>query len=551
MKENTKDQEKTSSDYKVWIPLVFSIAAILGLVGGYKMAGNEALGNLIIELDENQNGNQGRVEELVRFIESRYVNELDSDELLSDAFDNVLSHLDPHSIYLKPKEMKILNEQMEGSFEGIGIESILLNDTLYVNHVLKDGPAEIAGLKIGDQIMEIGDSIISGRSLDFEKIRGMLKGDRGTEVKLLVKDLSSQELVEKLVVIGNVDVKSAEGFRLNEDVALISIKRFSSDSYNEFMICLEQIQEEGGFKHLIIDLRGNPGGFLPQATNILNQIFREKGKLLVYTKGRSGRVSEFKTTGKNFYDIQKVAVLVDEGSASGSEIIAGAIQDWDRGLVLGRRTFGKGLVQEQYELSNGGALRLTVAKYFTPSGRLIQKSYENKDTYRDDIANRIESGEISGDLSMPVMDSTIYRTQVEKRVVYGGGGISPDIYIPADTFELSMENIIAQQEVASFIFNKFMKGQLEVSEDANTFINTWKCPDEHVTEFKGTLGYTSPDYVWIDEYLKSHIKTEIAKLYFGNRVALEVKMLGDDFVTETISALSKKNIFAELSLQNN
>ena len=551
MEENTKDQDKTSADYKVWIPLIFSIAALLGLVGGYKMAGNEALGNLVIELDGNENGNQGRVEELVRFIESRYVNELNSDELLSDAFENVLSHLDPHSIYLKPKEMKLLNEQMEGSFEGIGIESILLNDTLFVNHVLKGGPAEIAGMKIGDQIVEIGDSIISGRSLGFDEIRAMLKGERGTEVKLLVKGHSSQEFNEKVVVIGNVDVKSAEGFRLNEDLALISIKRFSADSYNEFMVCIEQIQEEGGFKNLIIDLRGNPGGFLPQATNILNQIFKDKGKLLVYTKGRSDRVSEFKTTGKNFYDIQKVAVLVDEGSASGSEIIAGAIQDWDRGLVLGRRTFGKGLVQEQYELSNGGALRLTVAKYFTPSGRLIQKSYENKDSYRDDIASRIESGEISGNLSMPVLDSTIYRTKVEKRIVYGGGGISPDIYIPADSFELSMENVIAQQEVASFVFKKFMEDEIQVPEDASTFVSSWDCPNDYVTDFKGVLGFTSSDFVWIDKYIKRHVKTEIAKLYYGSRVALEVKMLDDGLVTETISALSKKNIFAELSVQDN
>lgn len=543
-KEN--EQEKDTQNYKIWIPLIFAIAGMIGLIGGYKMAGEDVLKSMFVELDGNESGQPGRVEELVRFIESRYVDEVDNEELIEDAFQNIISHLDPHSIYLRPEEMGLLNEQMGGSFEGIGIESILLDDTLHVNHVLSGGPAEKAGLKIGDQIIAINDSITAGRALEFAEIRKMLKGEKQSEIKLTIKMFSDGQVKDIMVTIDDVDIKSAKGFRYNDELAVVSVNRFSSDTYIEFMKVLEQIEKDGGFSSLIIDLRGNPGGFLPEATKILNQIFKEKGKLLVFTQGRNERVSEYKSTGKNFYDIDKVAILVDEGSASGSEIIAGAIQDWDRGIVVGRRTFGKGLVQEQYELSNGGALRLTVAEYFTPSGRLIQKSYEDKDAYRDDISSRIASGELAGNSAMPINDSTVYKTKIKKRVVYGGGGISPDIYIPTDSLLLSKYNLIAKSQVAAFVFSKFKNNKLNIELDESAFVQDWKVSEQMISDFRGYLDFVEPQHSWIDPYLRKHLKVEIGKLLYGNRIAMEVEMRDDEFVNESIQALSKQNIFAEL-----
>ncbi len=546
MEVKNKESESLNHKYKIWFPLLFSLAAIIGLIGGYKMAGKDSLKSMVIEMDDFKTGQLGRVEELLRFVESRYVKDVNSDQLLTDAFENILSHLDPHSVYIKPEDMRLINDQMGGSFEGIGIESILLNDTLRVNHVIIDGPAAKSGLKIGDQIVAINDSIIAGRQFEFKKMREMLKGEKHSIFKLQIKEFATKAIKDVNIEIDDVDVKSAEGFLFDDDIAIISLSRFSSDSYIEFMKCLEKIHEEGGFKNLILDLRGNPGGFLPEATNILNQIFTEKGKLLVYTKGRGDRVSEFKTTGKNFYNIEKVAILVDEGSASGSEIIAGAIQDWDRGIIIGRRTFGKGLVQEQYDLSNGGALRLTVAEYFTPSGRLIQKSYADLDVYEGDIASRISSGELSGNSPFPIPDSTQFKTKIEKRTVYAGGGISPDIYIPMDSFQLSKENAIAQNQVAEFIFKKYIKGEFSIQLDAKTFVSEWNCPEELLADFKEFLGFNGENYAWLDNYLTIHLKAEIGKLYFGNKTELEVKLRADEYISQSIAAFSKKNIFAEL-----
>lgn len=537
---------KKSSEGKIWIPLLFSVASIIGLVGGYKMAGNEALKGLIVKTDALDSSSPGRVEELVRFIESRYVSEINSDELIEDAFRNILEHLDPHSIYLKPEDMRQLNDQMGGSFEGIGIESILLEDTLYINHVIAVGPAREAGLSTGDQILSINDESIAGQSLSFSDMRSKLKGEKGDHLTLGIRDFDTKEIRSIDLEIGNVDIKSVNGFRLDDEFAVVQIQRFSSDTYKEFMDCLVRLQEEGGFQNLILDLRGNPGGFLPEATKILNQIFKEKGRLLVYTQGRNERVSEYKSTGKNFYEIDKVAILVDEGSASGSEIMAGAIQDWDRGLIVGRRTFGKGLVQEQYELSNGGALRLTVAEYFTPTGRLIQKSYEDKQLYRDDIASRILSGELRGELDSPIMDSTVFKTKINKRDVFAGGGITPDVFIPLDSIQLSMEALKVITERSQFVFEKFLKGHLIVKMDSSDFLRTWQVPEDLVVEYRTFLEFEEPLYDWIEPLLKRALRAEVAKLFFGKEAELEANLSTDEFVLESISALSKQNIFAEL-----
>ncbi len=543
---NIHETEPQNGTFVIWGPLLFALATIVGLIGGYKMADSDDLDSMVVRMNDEQMVTTGRVEELIRFIEARYVSEVNSDELIEDAFQNILSHLDPHSIYLKPADLEELNDQMEGSFEGVGIESILLDDTLRVNNVIKGGPAEIAGLQLGDRIIGINDTLVAGQGMDFESLRNRFKSGTTNEVKLEILSINEVKPMEVSVKIDKVDVKSVNGFLYDESTAVVKINRFSSDSYREFMTCLEKFQKDGGFKDLIIDLRGNPGGFLPEATKILNQIFKEKGRLLVYTQGRSDRIAEYKTTGKSFYNIDKVAILVDEGSASGSEIIAGAIQDWDRGLVIGRRTFGKGLVQEQYNLSNGGALRLTVAKYFTPSGRLIQKSYDDKDAYDLDIHNRIVSGELSGEHEIPIMDSTIYKTKIEKRIVYGGGGITPDIYVPTDTVELSETVIKAQAQISEYVFRAFINGEFgDVPESASEFVEEWNVNKKILSGLVADVSSKALNGN-INSKLQNLLKKEVARIIFGENTALEVEMRKDGMVMQSLNAFSKNDIFAEL-----
>lgn len=539
-------ESPNNGTFVIWGPLLFALATIIGLIGGYKMADSDDLDSMVVKMSDEAMVTTGRVEELIRFIEARYVSEVNSDELIEDAFQNILSHLDPHSIYLKPNDLQELNEQMEGSFEGVGIESILIDDTLRVNNIIKGGPAEKAGLQLGDRIIGINDTIVAGLGMDFESLRNRFKSGNASEIDLEILPLNEMETKSITVNIDKVDVKSVNGFMYDDKTAIIKIDRFSSDTYREFMGCLENFQKEGGFEDLVIDLRGNPGGFLPEATKILNQIFKEKGRLLVYTQGRSDRIAEYKTTGKSFYNIDKVAILVDEGSASGSEIIAGAIQDWDRGLVIGRRTFGKGLVQEQYNLSNGGALRLTVAKYFTPSGRLIQKSYEDLKAYDLDIHNRIVSGELSGEHEMPILDSTVYTTKIEKRIVYGGGGIAPDIYVPTDSTELSEIMIKAQARISEYVFRTYIKGKLDnLPEDSEDFIKDWEVNDEILKGILSEITSETPDEN-INSSMRNLIKNEIARIVYGEDAALEVALRNDGMVIQSMNAFSKNDIFAEL-----
>jgi carboxyl-terminal processing protease len=333
---------------------------------------------------------------------------------------------------------------------------MMLDDTLNIYNVLKESPAYKAGLRPGDKVIQIGDSIVANQNLEFDEIRPLMQKNIGDMVKLMVIPLEGGEAVERQVEIGPVPLHSADiAYMINDKTGYIQIKRFGSNTYKEFMLGLEEMFENEGLKNLIIDVRQNPGGYLPQATDILSQLFIQKGHLLVYTEGKNERLTEYMTTGKSFFPIDKIAVLVDGGSASGSEILAGAIQDWDRGIIIGRRTFGKGLVQEQYNLKNGGALRLTIARYYTPAGRLIQKPYKDLDEYAYEQSNRLNSGELEDEEKMTINDSTQYFTLKDQRVVYGGGGIIPDYFVPIDSKTLNSEYRAISDYLTEFVYIKF------------------------------------------------------------------------------------------------
>lgn len=442
------------------MPLLFAIVLVVGMLIGMRL---QSEAPTVVDLQEGSAlnaQNYSKIEELLRYIEAKYVDEVDRSELIDEAISNILKQLDPHSVYYNPEQVRAVNEQLEGSFDGIGVEFVIVDDTVAVVTPMKGGPSEMAGILAGDKIVEVEDSVVAGIGVTPLGISSLLKGEKGTKVKVGIIRGNEQKIRYFTLTRDAIPNESVDiSYMLDDKTGYIKINRFSATTYEEFMKGVEEMTEKHGMEDLVIDLRQNPGGYLQQATNILSQLFQERKKMLVYTEGRSVYRSEYESTGRTFFKIDDIAVLIDEGSASASEILAGALQDQDRAYIIGRRSFGKGLVQEHYRLRDGSALRLTVARYYTPSGRLIQKSYDDREGYRQDLRARLDSGELSDEHQIAIFDSTEYFT-AEGRVVYGGGGIIPDIFIPLDTTLINEYYLRSQQHMRPFAF-KYLKQHSE------------------------------------------------------------------------------------------
>lgn len=522
---------------------------ILGMMIGHKMNDKVDL-PLIASSPSNSNGNIGRVEEVIRFIESRYVDDLDTKPIVDKAILAAMNELDPHSIYLTKEQMDQVNEEMGGEYRGIGIETFYIDDTVNVILPLKDSPAEKGGIKPFDKIIRINDSLVAGNGLQFKDIRNLLRGPKSSPLKIEVLSKGSDKSQVREVVIEDLPYKSINRFFMaKNNIAYIKIDRFSQKTYEEFMQAIEYLGENKGARHLIIDLRDNPGGVLPDATEILSQLFIQKGNMLVYTQGKNQRKNEYKSTGKPFFNIDKIAVLINENSASGAEILAGAIQDWDRGVIIGRRSFGKGLVQDQYNLSDGSAIRLTVARYYTPSGRSIQKDY-TKGNYNADLQDRYDGGEFFEQDSIEYNDSLRFKTKILGRKIFGGGGISPDIFIPMDSIQLytSFQNIIAS--IPRFAYSYAMERNLNMPEKAESFINDWNQPVDieeaftrylEETEING--GVLSPEYS--KEAFKA-IRYQLGRMYYGRNTVDPILIKDDPFIEEAIEFIEGDKMLNDL-----
>ena len=372
-------------------------------------------------------------------VRNNYVDPINLDTIYEKAIPKLLSELDPHSEYIPAKMFESVNESLEGEFDGIGIVFNAMTDTITVLSVIPQGPSDKAGVRAGDRVIRIDNRDVAGQGISQDSMVRLMRGPRGSKVKLSVKRSAIDELVDINITRAAIEVHSVTAaFMLDKSAGIgyLRLSQFSRSSYSEICNALERLKGEG-MRSIIIDLRGNGGGFLDQVVSIVNE-FLERGRLIVYTEDRHGRrVNEY-SDGTGRYTDTQIAVLVDELSASSSEILAGAIQDNDRGMVIGRRTFGKGLVQAQLPFSDGSAVRLTVARYYTPSGRSIQRPYTNGDemAYRMDLVNRINHHELFSKDSIRLDKSKEYRTSAG-RVVYGGGGVMPDIFIPVDTTKVS------------------------------------------------------------------------------------------------------------------
>lgn len=411
---------------KIYLPIIFAIVLIVGIFLG------KALNNNPYKSDLYSYVSNDKLSRIIDYVESRYVDSVSRIKLEESAIPAILGELDPHSVYISAEEMKAVSEDMRGNFEGIGVVFNHQTDTSIIVSVITGGPSDKVGVLAGDRIIKVNDSLIAGQKIPSNDIVGMLKGEKGTKVKVSlerknVHDLIDVEIIRDKIPLYSVDVS----YMVDQEIGYIKINRFAETTYKEFIEGVEKLKEKG-LKKLILDLRGNTGGYMVAATNITDQ-FLEAGKMIVYTQGKASPKQEIFSTSKGICKDVELVILQDEFAASASEILAGAIQDNDRGTIIGRRSFGKGLVQEPYQLSDGSVIRLTIARYYTPTGRSIQKPYsEDKNEYYNDLLERYHNGEFSEADSIHFADSLKFVTP-GGNIVYGGGGIMPDIFVPLDT----------------------------------------------------------------------------------------------------------------------
>ncbi len=408
----------------LWIGIALSIGILIGSSFDYKENG---LGFLSSNQQEN------KIKRLIDYIQYDYVDDVDTDSLLDVSITNLLTNLDPHSVYIPKKDLQGIQENMEGHFKGIGIQFRLIRDSVTVLRVIKDGPSEKAGLKAGDRILIANRDTLYGKLLNSNQVMAELKGTKADEVHLRIYRKQADSILEFNFNRDEVNLTSVPVYYMvNKDMGYIKIERFARNTYTEFKEALTALLSNG-MKTLVLDLRGNSGGFLEVANKIADE-FLAQGALIVFTKNKAAKITKSFASAKGNFEKGKLYVLIDEESASASEIVAGALQDNDRAIIVGRRSFGKGLVQQEMGLGDGSAVRLTTARYYTPTGRSIQKPYDHHgslDYYRDKF-HRIESGELLHKDSIPINDSLKYTTPKGK-VVYGGGGIIPDLFVAIDT----------------------------------------------------------------------------------------------------------------------
>lgn len=397
------------------------------------MSGLCLCGALLVSAQNKILNSPARKLQLAEFaIANLYVDDVDEDKLVEDAIINMLEELDPHSTYSDAEEVKKLNEPLVGNFDGIGVQFNMATDTLFIIQPVSGGPSEKVGILAGDRIIEVNDTVIAGVKMSTEEIMRRLRGPKGTKVNLKIMRRGVSGLLPFTVKRDKIPVYSLDAsYMMNKTTGYIRISRFAATTADEFEKALHDLQKKG-MRNLILDLQGNGGGYLNAAIEIANHML-QKGELIVYTEGKRNPRTEFNARGNGDFRDGKLVVLVDEFSASASEIVTGAIQDWDRGTVVGRRTFGKGLVQRPIDLPDGSMIRLTVARYYTPSGRCIQKPYESIEQYNKDLIERYNRGEMLSADSIHFPDSLKAKTLKLGRTVYGGGGIMPDYFVPIDT----------------------------------------------------------------------------------------------------------------------
>lgn len=428
-----------------FMPIIMALCVVVGIIIGTFYA-NHFSGNRLNIINSGSN----RLNSLLHIIDDQYVDNVNMDSLVEKAIPAILAELDPHSVYISAKDVQSANDDLKGSFSGVGIEFTIRQDTIHVQNVIKNGPAERAGIIAGDKIVSVDGKPFVGKIVTNEEAQHRLKGPKNSKVKIGIVRYGSKKVKYFTVTRGEIPQKTVTAaYMLNDDTGYIRVSKFGETTYPEMLVALANLSQNG-FSNLVIDLRDNTGGYMQSAIQMANE-FLPKNKLIVYTQGRKSPRQEFRSDGHGSYQKIPLIVLINEGSASASEIFSGAMQDNDRATIIGRRSFGKGLVQQQIPFSDGSMIRLTIARYYTPSGRCIQKPYTSGDdqAYNEDLLTRYQHGEYFSRDSIKHTGKPYY-TSIG-RVVYGGGGITPDIFVPEDTLgitsyykEAAMSGLILQ-----------------------------------------------------------------------------------------------------------
>ncbi|NBJ07044.1 S41 family peptidase [Duncaniella freteri] len=519
----------------VWMPLALALA----LVGGMW------IGKTFFN---NYHGwdSRSKLDTILELINKNYVDEIDTDSILEVSFPEIISHLDPHSVYIPASDLQSVNEELEGSFSGIGISFNMLGDTINVLEVISGGPSEKVGILPGDRIITINDSLVAGQKWTNSKVMSNLRGPKGSTVRLGIKRPTAKELLPYDVKRDDIPVTSIDAsYFIDDEVGYIKINKFGATTYSEFLTSMVTLMADGA-KRFIIDLRGNGGGFMDHAVLMANE-FLPSGSPIVAIKGKNrSRDNATMSDGSGSFKDKELVVLLDEISASASEIFAGAMQDNDRGLIIGRRSFGKGLVQNQLELPDSSALRLTIARYYTPSGRCIQKTYAPGVDYERELLNRFEHGELYSADSIK-QDKSLEFTTLHGRTVYGGGGITPDIFVPNDSTGITSYyiNVINAGLIPKYTFEytDANRANLSKSKDGHELLTM--LPDDD-TLLQNFVNYAqkngvAPRWYYINlsrDLLVNSLKAMIARNIHGVQGYYEVMNDSDPTVLAALEALN-------------
>lgn len=482
------------------------------------------------------------LQEVVDLISKRYVDPINTDTLADAAIEEMLSHLDPHSIFIPSRDLKEINEDLAGRFEGIGIEFNIFNDTIHVISVLKGGPSEKAGLLPGDRFLTINDSMVTGHQIEASQVKQLLRGLRGStvQVSLLRNGITKQiSITRDIIPLNSLDA----GYMIAPETGYIRLNKFSETTYEEFMESMQKLKEEG-IQKLILDLRGNGGGILQEAVEIADE-FLNDNKLIVYTQGSHIKKQEYRARREGIFENGALIILVDEGSASASEVLTGALQDWDRAEVIGRRSFGKGLVQEQYNLNDGSALRLTIARYYTPLGRSIQKPYDRGlESYNEELYDRYHNGSMLKADSNKITDGTAYHTPGGK-LVYGGGGITPDVFIAMDTtgFNSKISRLYSNNTMSNFVYRYYVDNQdyfnrfanpSDLEKDFNIHADIWDAFTLFALQDSIQLNTYSPAD---KQFISIRLKSLFARQLWRNEGFFEVNNIHDPMILKALEVM--------------
>lgn len=524
---------------QAWFPVLLSIAIVVGMFLGFKLK-SAMPGRNFFSVEK-----ASPLDEIISLIKNKYVDDVDMSVINDSAITVILSQLDPHSAYIPASELQAVNDDIKGSFFGIGVEYEMISDTVHVINVLEEGPADKAGLLVGDKILKAGDSSLAGRKMQGTEIRALLTGELGSEVT--VSFLRNQNLKKVTIKRGIIPIKSIDAaYMIADKTGFIRLNRFSTQTYNEFMTNLLQLKKEG-MKKLILDLRDNGGGVLDEAVEIADE-FLAGDKLITYTEGKHSPKKEYRCRRQGQFEEGELIVLCNEGTASASEILLGALQDWDRATIIGRTSFGKGLVQDQYVLQDNSALRLTIARYYTPLGRSIQRSYkEGTIAYYATAIKRMQQNTFAATDRNSRDSSHLYKTPKGK-ILFASGGINPDIYMQADssligkiTAKLYIKGLINNFGYRYYLQNPTLIDQYK---KPSKFIQNFLLKEDNWILFQNLALRDSIDVSHITpaerSFLEQELKVSISRQLFRNEGYFEAANKNDTIVKKALEVISKK-----------